>query len=365
MKNQALTELHVVAHGASVLARIVEKDWTEGKKGRLPALLLTALCRLVEADPERQASEGWDSREIADKMVELGARWSSLNDADARRRVNDHWNGLMSLWELRKEELQRRLAGDGLMIEPRLEKLPGGGAGNKTSYRLQFFPVAIPPAAADSTDEGLATDQVCDASGAPEGTGKVASATRPIHYYAVPIEVPPLLSWFITHGVIKGRFMRPLVAFTVAVLGAGIWSVPMLFLIYHHGYDERAVVFLVKGLGSWIFLGLFWFQIQWFDRQAKNRVMLGPFWMRKSAIFGEAVVELRSDPVGKHSLPLHLVRYVADCPICGAEGAGRSSVRLASGGLEFYRRIVGRCRHAPQEHVWSFDHIAREGRFLR
>ena len=112
-------------------------------------------------------------------------------------------------------------------------------------------------------------------------------------------------------------------------------------------------------------MGLFWYQLDWVTKQQKRRVMLGPFWLRIFSSFADIVVELPSRPGVEWRLPLHVVRYVADCPICGVEGAGRSSVRLTSGGKEFFGRIVGRCRYAPQEHVWSFDHIAREGRFLQ
>jgi hypothetical protein len=62
------------------------------------------------------------------------------------------------------------------------------------------------------------------------------------------------------------------------------------------------------------------------------------------------VIEKRLDPDGKAAPSLHLLRYVADCPLCGADGPGRSAVRLDSGRIEFFGRIVGRCRNAPNEH---------------
>ena len=112
------------------------KTGRKPRKGRLPALLLRALCRLVRR-----------IRSVSRAKVGIRGRsptrwWSLAHDGEISTTrmpadvINDHWNGLMDLWELRKDELQRRLADDGLLIEPRLDKLPGGGAGNKTSYRL-------------------------------------------------------------------------------------------------------------------------------------------------------------------------------------------------------------------------------------
>ena len=168
-------------------------------------------------------------------MVELGAPWRTEDEDDARRRINDHWNGLMSLWELRKQELGRRLVGDGLLIEPRLEKLPGGGAGNKASYRLRFFPVAIPPAVDDSTYEDSGTDRVSVGAETPDGTGKVASASRDIRYYAVPFEIPAPLRLFMPDGVIKSIGFSYFVIFAVAIVGGGlVWAMVLLHFYYHN-----------------------------------------------------------------------------------------------------------------------------------
>jgi hypothetical protein len=100
-------------------------------------------------------------------------------------------------------------------------------------------------------------------------------------------------------------------------------------------------------------------------RLLEDGIASAPLYWQPIARLGDNVLELRRDPGGAESPTVHLVRYVADCPLCGKEH-GRSAVRIESGRIEFFgRRIVGRCIHAPNALVWGFDHITRKGRFLR
>lgn len=53
-----------------------------------------------------------------------------------------------------------------------------------------------------------------------------------------------------------------------------------------------------------------------------------------------------------------LTKYVALCTICNAK------VELARGEPDFPRRVIGRCKESPQEHVFSFDRVTKLGSFL-
>lgn len=121
---------------------------------------------------------------------------------------------------------------------------------------------------------------------------------------------------------------------------------------------QHAVATLWLGFLSLDFLRR-WVQL------VKDGVAKAPvFWQPWSGL-DDNVLELRRDPLGIASPKIRLASYVADCPLCG-EGNGRSAVRVDSGRMEFFgRRLVGRCIHAPNAHIWSFDHITRRGRFLR
>lgn len=53
-----------------------------------------------------------------------------------------------------------------------------------------------------------------------------------------------------------------------------------------------------------------------------------------------------------------LIRYTADCPICNAR------IHVMDGRPDFPRRLVGRCNESPREHVYSFDRMTRRGKVL-
>jgi hypothetical protein len=90
-----------------------------------------------------------------------------------------------------------------------------------------------------------------------------------------------------------------------------------------------------------------------------DRIVLAPFLLQPLG-HGDLVLLLKwNEAVGANTV--RFVRYVAECPVCGPEGR----IRIADGGREFNGRLVGRCVQSPKEHVFSFDHVAREGRALR
>lgn len=55
---------------------------------------------------------------------------------------------------------------------------------------------------------------------------------------------------------------------------------------------------------------------------------------------------------------LQLVRYTAVCPVC----AGQIELRYSLGINQ--RRLIGCCSESPQEHVFSFDRVLRQGQRL-
>lgn len=52
------------------------------------------------------------------------------------------------------------------------------------------------------------------------------------------------------------------------------------------------------------------------------------------------------------------VTYEAKCPLCGDKVIIEKS-------KEFHGRYVGKCAIAPSEHIYTFDHVLKKGRFLR
>lgn len=336
--NQALTDPATIAAAAKALDRIVESDWSEERK-QLPTLLLRALCRLAMDDGARSL-DGWEAPEIAHVMVSFGVPWGNQSDENVSDRIHTHWKRLDVLLDLRKADLEERLADDGLLIEPRLEKSDSiGGRGKRARYRLLFF--ALPSQATIST-RNPDLESTDNSMPVKDGGHVIAPPARGIHYYSIPLEVPAIL-----------RFTDP----TDRLPADDVIGRLRLLLTWFHpigGIGNVAMQVLLLP-----FLLFYWWRL------ARKRLIRAPIWLQPFSLFRGNVFELRPAPTTPGATPVKLSRYVADCPICGADGKGRSSIRPASGGWEFHGRIVGRCDHAPQEHVWSFDHIARTGRFLR
>lgn len=53
-----------------------------------------------------------------------------------------------------------------------------------------------------------------------------------------------------------------------------------------------------------------------------------------------------------------LTKYVGICPMCKAQ------VVLEKGEPDFPRKVVGRCKESPREHVYSFDRVMKKGNRL-
>ncbi|NEX19879.1 hypothetical protein G3480_06045 [Thiorhodococcus mannitoliphagus] len=339
-----------VARAAAVLERIVVEDWPEGRSPRLPILLLRALCRLAGDKPE-QVSDGWGVVEITAMMQRLGAPWSNLNEGDARQRLNSHWRTLQeAYWQSRQEHVRRRFAHETLGLRPRIDKSDAaGGRGNTVRYFLRFEPI-----------EGPAPSGV----EAPTAHANPVVHTPSIRYYPVELQVPRLLRWIPETGL---RSRSPLGGLIATLLtGIGVLVVLSALMTFYLGLHSDSAGAAVQALLRALFLlGVLRLSLGWWWDLAQNNLARAPLWWQSFTDFGDTVIERRFDPTGFSASRLHLVRYVADCPRCGAEGPGRSAVRLASGRLEFWGRIVGRCRNVPNEHVWSFDHGTGEGRFLR
>lgn len=87
-----------------------------------------------------------------------------------------------------------------------------------------------------------------------------------------------------------------------------------------------------------------------------DKIVIAPWWMQSTE--EDRLLERRAPP--RHpQKSIKAVRYVAPCPLCGGK------ISATTGRLEFFGRIVGRCDEAPIEHVFSFDHVTRNGRLLR
>lgn len=147
----------------------------------------------------------------------------------------------------------------------------------------------------------------------------------------------------------------PLVSiFLVGALGTILWII----------LSRLKTPLSASDLALFVFLGgvLFYCRhvINRFLRLVEDRIMLAPDSLVGFREFG-VCIELFKEDIKDKSKPriLRMVKYVAECPLCGAE------VLLDKGEPDFPRRIVGRCQESPQEHVYSFDRASKTGINLR
>ncbi|TVO60550.1 hypothetical protein [Denitromonas ohlonensis] len=314
--------------------------WKESD--RLDVLLLRAICVLSMSHPD-QIDDGFPSHDIVEEVGRLRGRpWSSGDDKNQMSDdVRRYWNKLLATWEAKEEGIIQRLADAGASWVPRLGKTEGGGAGRPSRYRVEWSSrdAVLPAATAlvESAASGSGGVQVRYISEDIEEAGVLARMfARGYHLkgwrrwvYMGLLGGPMLLCWLATIDVLYWMA-------TAATIGG---KTPLTAVL------SMVVAFLATWsvVGSLLLLG-------------KHNIVIAPWWMQSDD--DDRLLERRYPPRYSQKM-IKAVRYTTQCPLCG----GRVSAK--SGGFEFWGRLVGRCEHAPDEHVYSFDHVTRNGRYLR
>lgn len=97
-----------------------------------------------------------------------------------------------------------------------------------------------------------------------------------------------------------------------------------------------------------------------FERFTEDRIIIAPdlfmSWSELSLV--QELVTVKDEKGNFLYKKVQLTKYAAICPICHAQA------ELAKGEPEFPRRIIGRCKESPREHVFSFDRVTKLGSFL-
>lgn len=105
-------------------------------------------------------------------------------------------------------------------------------------------------------------------------------------------------------------------------------------------------------------IGTLWRTVKPIYRLPFDRIVIAPWWLQGMSKYDDRLLEFKRSE-SEDANAIYMVRYVAACPLCDGK------IRTQPGGREFHGRIVGRCENAPVEHVFSFDHITRNGYNLR
>lgn len=339
-----------VAETARTIGSIAA-GWTPQKR---EVQTLRALCDLVQTQPDRLAPSvdpdhwGFEAWEIGERLqgrfkVSGAVGWKE-NRERGRRRMTAYWKDLELTWAREWPTIVEGLHALGHPFRLRLHQEQGGGSGNRSRYGFRL-------------DDDAKSTPITEEPPPDLDLLKVP----PVTYRQQDISGSRLVRWMSDRGFYLGGWGGKVFAGTslivLIVALAWLW---LLMLAMSHA--SAALTFLQLGMIGAITLFLAYLFLGWQMRLVANRVAIAPMllqpWSRD-----DYLLELRKKK-GAARNTMYLVRYVADCPICGPED-GRETIHIASGRLEFFGRLVGRCDRAPNVHVFSFDHITKKGRFLR
>lgn len=281
-------------------------------------------------------------------LEERGEPVGGLTSDKARKRMNDHWPALEeSFAELqgRFTHAARKKGFTGLLW-PTKDKSDGG---RSSAYRLEWRPfgasTALPTLPADYEKQPFVLRYREDRSSL-----RFSLLGR--------LFLWPLL--FRRHGEgsmrIDGvRRYVPAVGLGLMVLLTGLPVLIALMRVADGALEWELMV--VAAIFFWFLLRPL---IRLYDRFI---IMASPLFYPFSE--KECQVELVWDPQAavppgrSRGYNLRLVRYLADCPMCGG------NVSLREGGLGQFNRLVGCCDEEPGEHVFSFDRKLRAGYWLQ
>lgn len=321
---------------------LMEKSITSWSvKDRLDCLLLRALLQLSKnkSDLAKNGLSAWDLVEAVSTLRER--QWSTPTD---KERMSDDvrrtWNKLEALWESKSEGVRQTLLDAGCEYLPIFKRIEGGGTGRSTKYFIEWSKLATPQ------ETSYQVMQEPKQQNTPLG----------IRYICEDIKDPGFLARIFAEGLLLKGWRRFAYIAVLLVPVLAMVVIVLSFVLNVVFYDS-----LTKNqMGSFLTNSLAFFTIAitvypMLSLKAKG-ILIAPWWMQSED--GERLLEFRKPPRFADK-SIKAVSYSATCPICGAKLIAKS------GGVEFFGRIVGRCDDAPVEHVFSFDHITRQGTWLR
>lgn len=317
------------------ILRKYAEGWRE--HDRLDVLLLRAICQLSLEQPQ-QSGVGFASSEIVDMVGKLRASpWvddpNAMSDA-----VRKHWNKLLDTWMGKEVGIHQRFADEGAHRIPVLRKNEGGGTGRPSRYRIEWLDLGE-----------VGADQL------PPESNALPSVNHGLKYVCEDLDNPGFLAGLFVQGYrLMGwrRWVMLLVIFTPMLFIFLVLAVIFIGLSAEHDMEQLFRTLIVILVFGWITVTT----VGPLLNVVTRKIVLAPWWMQSD--YDDRLLELHYPPRHPHK-SIKAVKYSAKCPVCGG------AVSVQAGGLEFWGRLIGRCEHAPKEHIYSFDHVTRRGRSLR
>lgn len=247
-------------------------------------------------------------------------------------------------WDFRRLSLAQALRRDGSTQSVDLVRIPGGGRGNLTQFRLDFRALV-------EEGENASTEVSADLP--------TLDAAAHVVYQAEPARAAWWLRLLVGSQPFRMRSWRGylLIGMTLAeaLILFGVW----VFVWWMMNRPRPIYVQDLCMVAMLAFVTLSWWRwMQPLVRLPEQRVTIaGDLFLAASQFHGQLrlVRDAQSKLVGGW---FQLVRHWAICPVCGGE------VEIADGRPEFAGRLVGRCSDSPLEHVFSFDPTSMAGTLL-
>jgi hypothetical protein len=316
------------------------------KSDRLDIVFLRALAQLTQRYPDR-ATDGFDPWELAKQIGSvLGRKWAA---DDAREVISDkvrqQWSRLDDTWQTKREGVLQSFQERQLDFYVEPDRIEGGGSSKPTRYRL------VPRKMEDVSDVVL--DE-----GGPDKKGchrPVGRAPTIVRYICEDIEDASLLARWFASGFTLTGWRRGLLR-VVLLLGVLAGVLPIFGLAISLMGPKSLTTLIYSGISVAVICYSVWITIGHLLMLHRWRITLAPWWMQ--SVDDDRLLEWRCPP--RYQVKsIKGARYTAICPLC----SGKMVVR--SGGLRYLGGLVGRCEDAPDAHVFSFDHVLREGARIR
>ncbi|WP_137166770.1 hypothetical protein [Salinimonas lutimaris] len=146
--------------------------------------------------------------------------------------------------------------------------------------------------------------------------------------------------------------LSPRILITAGLTLLTLVIIPIYTLLGIIDWSSKPIATSVVVLG--IFAGLMFHRLH--ELMNKGVTEFPVLWSRKlgrNKLFLSTSSGVENNPLGMKAVTIE-----AKCSICGED-------LIIDKSREFHGRYIGKCRIAPSEHVFSFDHVTKRGKLLR
>lgn len=309
------------------LITIEQVNWSKPtSKSLLISLLDETVCSI-----EKHGLKADDIMFTTEELVGL-VKTGNFTEQQIKKFKSDHFGEAISLLE-KVNQVRKNEKHEGVYFELRINDTGEvGGAKNKKHHFLKVVK--------------LSSDSI-------EGVENKEN-TNLISYDAVQL---PKASWL----------AKPFMSIELSSWRLGIFmSIPItllliayfLFLLFLFTPSTEAIVII--GIFCLV-VALSWKSIFPFYEANMKRIAIAPQWMMKWSQTSAQLESIKLDRIrknGRNYRKLEFVIYEGVCPVCG------NTVELENGKANLKGRLIGKCNESPREHLFSFDHITKNGAYL-